>query len=153
MLENYCALEAVRTEPPLSYAITQSADLLPSSMLIPSFLVQPYVENAIRHGLRNLNGERTPHLAIRFEPEGLGAIRCTVEDNGVGRKVASSITAKGEGWRSLGTRINEERLPLLSRSDRSGTFTIDTQDLYDAEGRSAGTRVVIILPIKHQLNE
>ena len=153
MLENYCALEAVRTEPPLSYAITQSADLLPSSMLIPSFLVQPYVENAIRHGLRNLNGERTPHLAIRFEPEGLGAIRCTVEDNGVGRKVASSITAKGEGWRSLGTRINEERLPLLSRSDRSGTFTIDTQDLYDAEGRSAGTRVVIILPIKYQLNE
>ncbi|MBL7986032.1 MAG: histidine kinase, partial [Flavobacteriales bacterium] len=132
LLEDYCALEALRFAIPFGYRITTSSDLDPHAIRLPSFLVQPYVENAIRHGLRELQGERPGSLSIRFESEPGDRLRCTVEDNGVGRAQARKRGAQGDGWRSLGTAINNERLPLLSQM--GSDIRIDTEDLSDETG-------------------
>lgn len=147
ILEHYCALEALRQQPTFTYTVNAHGSLIDRLMRFPSFLVQPYVENAIRHGLRNLPPDRSGELVIRFEPHGPFALRCTVQDNGIGRAAASRLSEKTAAWRSLGTLVNEERLPLLSRMVTDGTFAIDTTDLTDSEGTSRGTRVEIIMPI------
>jgi ligand-binding sensor domain-containing protein len=145
-LEHYCALEALRSDPPFTFAITADAGLIAERVQLPSFLVQPYVENAIRHGLRNLKGQRAGHLEVRFMREGSDRLRCTIEDNGVGRTEARTLTEKGVGWRSLGTRINLERLPLLDQMGRS--LSIVTEDLHTHTGEPFGTRVVVIAPLR-----
>lgn len=145
-LEHYCSLEALRSDPPFTFRIEVDAALSPERIQLPSFLVQPYVENAIRHGLRNLQGQRAGQLEVRFLRQGADQLRCIVEDNGVGRAEARHLTRKGEGWRSLGTRINLERLPLLDRMGRP--LSIVTEDLRTAEGEACGTRVVVIAPLR-----
>ncbi len=147
LLQHYCALEALRQQPTFSYSVSAHPALDQADIRFPSFLVQPYVENAIRHGLRNLPHDRPGELLIRFEPHGPLAMRCTVQDNGIGRAAASRLSEKSAAWRSLGTLVNEERLPLLSRMIPGGNYTIDTTDLTAPDGNSAGTRVEIIMPI------
>jgi hypothetical protein len=147
VLEHYCALEALRQQPTFTYTVKAHEALTDRPVRFPSFLVQPYVENAIRHGLRNLPPDRRGELLIHFEPHGPLAMRCTVQDNGIGRAAASRLSEKTTAWRSLGTLVNQQRLPLLSRMVTEGTFSIETTDLTDADGTSRGTRVEIIVPI------
>jgi ligand-binding sensor domain-containing protein len=147
LLENYCALEALRTSPPFSYAISVSPEFADGQARLASFMVQPYVENAIRHGLRNLRNERAGHLVVRFELVDDRRIRCIIEDNGIGRAAAARITQVGEGWRSLGTKINAERVPLLMRMAGNKAIQITTEDLLDTSGAVVGTRVIVELPI------
>lgn len=141
MLDNYCALEALRGRPPFSYHIVVEEGLDPERTYLPSFMVQPYVENAIRHGLRGLSGERPGTLSILFALEKNGQVCCTITDNGVGRDQARATTGPGSGWRALGTTINMERSHLLARM---GTpVKVSTEDLRDATGRPLGTRVQV----------
>ena len=147
LLDHYCALEALRSEPPFTYTITVAQGLDRATIVLPAFLVQPYAENAVRHGLRNLHGERAGVLVIRFEREGTDRLRCIVEDNGVGRDRARSLTAEGNAWRSHGMRINEERTKLLSKHLGQGTIKLVSEDLVDVNNDPCGTRVSISLPL------
>ncbi|MBL7983632.1 MAG: histidine kinase, partial [Flavobacteriales bacterium] len=146
LLEQYCSLEALRFDPPFHYTIT--AHQLPTtSLLVPAYLIQPHVENAIRHGLWQLEG-RPGRLSVEFSG-GQGDLRCTVTDNGIGRVAAKARPAKRHA-RSEGLRIQQERIEALNQLSRKGGLRMEVDDLYDEHGTSCGTRVRMTIPWKER---
>lgn len=136
-LRLYVKLEALRL-PGLQFEVDADRELLDDEAELPALLVQPFVENALWHGLAAKEGPR--QLSIRFSATDRG-LRCIVRDNGVGRNGNGS---KPDGHRSLGTELTNERLQLLThRLQQKGRFTI--HDLKDGSGNPAGTEVVIEL--------
>ena len=113
---------------------------------VPTMIVQPYVENAIEHGLRTKN-EGT--IILRFELFDKDTLLCIVEDNGVGRESALKNQQSDKRFKkhlSRGTSITEQRLQLLASSNKGSAF-VQTIDLKDPTGQPCGTRVEIKIPI------
>lgn len=138
-LRLYVKLESLRL-PGLQCEVDADRELLDDEAELPALLVQPFVENALWHGLAAKEGPR--QLSIRFSATDKG-LRCVVRDNGVGRNGPGS---KPDGHRSLGTELTNERLQLLThRLQQKGSFTI--HDLKDGSGNAAGTEVVIELEV------
>ena len=136
-LRQYLQLEALRL-PDLRYQVEADGELLNDETLLPALLVQPFVENAIWHGLANKQGEREVQVRFTATKDGL---RCTIEDNGVGRQ---SAAGRAEGDRSYATELTQERLLLLThRMQQKGSIVI--HDRRDDAGRPAGTEVVLEL--------
>jgi hypothetical protein len=141
LLELYLSLEKLRI-PDLNYSIEIDKDVDVSKLMIPNMMLQPYLENAIWHGLSHKNGEK--NLFIRINKRGDGVI-CKVEDNGVGRKVSSEL--KGlyrKEHRSRGMELLTKRFNLLSAEYGSDIQT-NIEDLHD-NGTATGTKVSIVLP-------
>lgn len=129
-LKLYLEIESFRFDNKFTYSITLSKDVDADSTNIPSMILQPFVENAINHGLApTRNGG---HLKIEITREH-GAIKCIIEDNGVGRSGKQNSTHT-----SSGILITESRLKLLNQP---GTKSMTITDLVDEYGNSAGTRV------------
>jgi len=109
---------------------------------IPAMLIQPYAENAIRHGLLHKSGDDGV-LRIRITREG-ERLLCEVDDNGVGRAAARELAQK-RSHRSFGASITEERLRLLCRV--TGTdFHLEIIDKTDEDGKPSGTRIIFAIP-------
>jgi sensor histidine kinase YesM len=140
MLRNYVHLEMTRFEEKFNFELDVASGLDMESVEIPSLLVQPYVENAILHGLYN---KKTPGtLTIRIK-EGQQSVVFQIEDNGVGRAEAMRVRRENfPSHKSMGIRLTEERLKLIKRQN---TAAFEVEDLYDNEGPS-GTRVTISIP-------
>ena len=139
-LRQYLKLEAVRLEG-LSYTVDVEPALLNEDAEVPALIVQPFVENAVLHGLSEKSGER--RLAVRFERAG-EQVRCTITDNGVGRNATAAATHSGKDHRSLGMQLTRERLLLLTRR-LGGERSVRIEDLHDVHGAAAGTRVTLLL--------
>lgn len=136
-LRLYVKLESLRL-PGLQFEVDADRELLDDEAELPALLVQPFVENALWHGLAEKEGPR--QLSIRFSATDKG-MRCVVRDNGMGRNGHSS---NPDGHRSLGTELTNERLQLLThRLQQKGRFTI--HDLKDDAGSALGTEVIIDL--------
>jgi len=136
-LRNYVRLEELRMRGDFSWSVEADHALIEEEVLIPSLLVQPFVENAIWHGLALKEGVK--RLTVRFTAQG-DVVQCVIEDNGVGRSEEKAST----GRRSLGLKLTGERLQLLTeRMQRDGSFVIE--DLKDDRGMALGTRVVLKL--------
>jgi ligand-binding sensor domain-containing protein len=144
MLEYYIELEKLRFEHPFSHSIKIKNDIDAGDIEIPSMLLQPYVENAILHGLRHKQGQG--HLSICIQRKE-NTLNCVIEDNGIGRKSSHEINQSGSYYHdSKGSVMTAERLALLNVSaDKS---EIDIIDLEDEQGRPAGTRVQISIPFE-----
>lgn len=135
-LRQYLKLESIRLDG-LKYLVSADTDLIEDEASMPALLVQPFVENALWHGLAVKEGART--LAVSFRSEGDRLI-CTVSDNGIGR----NWDPGRPGHRSLGTELTNERLQLLThRLQQKGSFRII--DLKNDQGGPKGTQVVIEL--------
>lgn len=149
-LNNYIELnQKLRFNSKLDYHITVDEELEPDIMGVPSMIIQPYVENAIEHGLKSIVGGE---LSISFKLYDDDNIICVIEDNGVGRKVAmerKAAISQLKKHRSMGTAITEERLKFIHEDlNQSELEFIRTEDLIKFEnGLAAGTRVSIIIPI------
>lgn len=138
-LNDYVRLEQLRLGNDLTWSITAGDTLLDEELQVPSLLVQPFVENAIWHGLAPKNGPK--RLEVHFFVVD-GVVTCHVQDNGVGR----SEKAPSPGHTSLGLKLTGERLDLLTERMRSaGGFRVE--DLKDASGAPAGTRVEMRLAV------
>lgn len=142
-LELYLQLESLRFSEAFTYQIFAPSQ--PQSIPMPPLMIQPFVENAIKHGL--LPKGNGAHLMIRFELRPDQTLYCCIEDNGIGR-VQREIR-KGQSRAdhvSKGISITQDRLQLLN--DLSARKTqLHITDLYDAQGHAAGTRVELILPL------
>jgi two-component system, LytTR family, sensor kinase len=111
---------------------------------IPTMLIQPYVENAISHGLMLRPEKGLVSVTISL---GGNFLACVIEDNGIGREASRSINLKKQqNHHSLGTSITESRLSLVNSIYGTGLQTTYT-DLMDEYGQAAGTRVEIQIPI------
>ena len=143
-LELYLELESLRFKKKFEWKIDIDDDIDTYMYKIPTMLIQPFVENSIGHGLMHKEGKGQISISMKLEDD---FIRCTIEDNGVGRKKAMEIrNSRDENHRSLGTSITESRLKLVN-SLYGKSMKVKYTDLKDAEGKPAGTRVVISIPI------
>jgi ligand-binding sensor domain-containing protein/two-component sensor histidine kinase len=142
LLKNYIELEQLRFGQSFSYRIEVDDEIDPYEDHLPPMLVQPFVENAILHGLRN-RAQGKGELTLTFQRTG-EYLQCRITDNGVGREKSRALNAK-RGKRSLATSITEERIELLSKSlGKPVRFQIT--DLTDSKGEAAGTEVLITFP-------
>ena len=144
-LELYLHLESLRFDHKFEYNISVDQDIDVNHFKIPSLIIQPFVENAIWHGLLNVKkGERKLIIKLHLSDK---QIICEVEDNGVGREKAMEIiSGKGKEHKSLGTKITDQRLKILSAIHKR-EFSVNYKDLIDVNGNPSGTRVNIILPL------
>jgi tetratricopeptide (TPR) repeat protein len=138
-LRQYLKLEAMRFEEGLDYSVDAEHALLDEDLLVPALIVQPFVENAVWHGLAPKQGER--RLAVGFAMRN-GKLVCTVEDNGVGRDAAPK-RSHPDGSTSVGLQLTNERLQLLAYK-LEGTGRITFTDLKNG-GLASGTRVDLVL--------
>ncbi len=140
----YLSLESLRFSQSFSYKISVNPALDPDDIYIPTLLLQPFVENAIWHGLINLPGDKKLDLIFK---ETKGILECIIEDNGVGRTRAAEIKQQKLGaarFESKGTRLALQRVELLNR-ERKDSAHIEIIDLTNTQGEAIGTRVVIRL--------
>ncbi len=148
-LENYLFInQKLRFDNKLTYSINVDDEIEEDIMAVPTMIVQPYVENAIEHGLRMIKEGK---VTLDFTLHDDNTILCVVEDNGIGREKAKRLKEKDpqlQDHKSKGTFITEERLKILNKTNRSGVSvkTIDLQDEYS--GRPIGTRIEIFIPLE-----
>jgi sensor histidine kinase YesM len=144
----YVELESVRFKESFTYSIHCDPAIDTEEIYIPTLLIQPFVENAIWHGLMHKEGDRV--LEISFT-EKQDFLQCIILDNGVGRKKSgenNSSTGHDKKHTGKGITVSEERLKSLKNSSGvPGNIVIN--DLLNAAGQSAGTQVIINFPIQN----
>jgi tetratricopeptide (TPR) repeat protein len=144
-LRLYLELEELRFKEKFDWTIRVDDEIDTLAYKIPTMLIQPYVENAISHGLMNKeNGKGFLQVELQLQN---GQILCTIEDNGIGRAKAMEIRQqRNNNHQSLGTNITESRLKLVNELYGKGMKVLYT-DLQDTDGQPAGTKVEINIPI------
>ncbi len=143
-LEIYMELESLRFEDRFDYAVMVDQKIDQSNTMIPPMIIQPFVENAIWHGLMHKSGKGIIQISLRQEGE---LIICSVEDNGVGRKKSMELQSKNRTrHKSQGMSITKERLKLMQTEP--GIEGVIISDLEDDEGQIRGTKVDIRIPIE-----
>lgn len=145
LLKNYIEMEAMRFEQHFKWTLEVDPDLDINNLEVPGMLLQPFVENAIIHGLLHKKNE-DGKLCISVKKESGYAV-CRISDNGIGREKSARInSARKPNHKSYGTEIAINRLRLLNENGtEEGLLTIE--DLKDESGSASGTRVTIKLPI------
>jgi ligand-binding sensor domain-containing protein len=145
-LKLYIELEALRFEGRFDYEIKVAEALNLDFYEIPTLLLQPYVENAILHGLVPLQGKKGK-LEIQIDLHG-DLLICCIRDNGIGRKASLEMRRKymKPGYRSFGMSITKDRLELLNLSHKA-RMSVTVTDLEDDFGEPQGTQVDIYIPI------
>jgi PAS domain S-box-containing protein len=140
MLRNYVQLESTRFEHKFDFVLDVSPDVEVETVEIPSLLIQPYVENAILHGLYNKRSPGTLWIRVAKVTDN---VVFEIEDDGVGRAEAMKLRQRNlPGHQSLGLKLTEERLKLIRQENHAG-FEVD--DLTE-NGAPSGTRVRISIP-------
>ncbi|SHG89873.1 AAA family ATPase [Flagellimonas flava] len=139
-LDKYLLLEKIRFNDSFEYHISEEIDN-PHDTLIPPMLLQPFIENAVIHGLSKLEG-RKGSLKVHLD-ETEDRIICIIEDNGIGRE--NALKHKSQGHKSVAISNLETRLELLNDSSEDKEYTYEILDLKDKNGPS-GTRVKVCFP-------
>lgn len=147
-LELYLEIEALRFSHRFEYELTKSENIDADYLKIPPMLVQPYVENAIWHGLLHKKG--SGKITIRYElDEKREQLQCIVMDNGIGRKKSVELKAQKVGKKerkSFGMNITKDKIEVI-RFLHGIDASVDIIDLYDDDGQGMGTKVVLIIPV------
>lgn len=137
-LRYYLDLEKLRFNDKFDYTIEIDPQVDEEFVEIPTMIIQPYVENAIIHGLLHKDGKG--HLDLKIRPGG-DHILWIIQDDGIGRERAMEIKkASGLHRKSRGMLITMERLEALNKKDKE-QFSVEVFDLKDAAGNPTGTRV------------
>lgn len=144
LLTLYIELEQLRFEDKFEVEIDITEDLSNSLIEIPSMLIQPFVENAINHGLIHRQNPGKLQLAFALKN---GQLHCRIEDNGIGRKKALAIKEQSiKSYKSRGMQLVEERQKMLNVIGET-PVEITIKDLDTENGSACGTRVDLLINI------
>ncbi len=138
MLRLYLDLESLRFESSLKYELQAHGIDDADELKIPSMIIQPIVENALKHGLLHKDGDK--FLSVVFSKTGED-LMCVVEDNGIGRKASAIINQRRKSHQSFATKATAERLQLL-REFYGMEIEMTIEDRGEAAGET-GTKVAI----------
>jgi len=142
-LTNYLELQKLRYGNKFEYAVEVDNKLDPEEVTIPPMLIQPFIENAIEHGIRHK--KTTGNIEVRFIRKGKLLI-CEVEDDGVGREKAWEVEYKTrKEHKSLATAIIKDRIQALNKKMKQ-KIRMDIIDLKSNNNVAIGTKVVIWIP-------
>jgi LytS/YehU family sensor histidine kinase len=144
-LKLYIEMEALRFDKKFSYQVIVDDNVSADTIELPPLIIQPYVENAIWHGL--LHKENDGILKIHVSMIGDAMLQCEIEDNGVGRDKAKELKSKSAASRkSLGMKLTESRLSLINKHSELNA-SIDIVDLKKDDGEPKGTKVILKIPV------
>ena len=144
-LRLYIEMESIRFEKKFTCDISFTEEVYPESIYVPPLIIQPYVENAIWHGLLHKTTEGC--LSVHISRKGNDILQCIIEDNGVGREKAKELKSKTASSRkSLGMQLTESRLVLLSRQ-AGFDASVGIEDMKNEHGEAMGTKVILNIPV------
>ena len=143
MLDAYLKLEKLRFGDDFSYEIECLEDLFQENYNIPPMIIQPFVENAIKHGLLHQIGGKVLKITFRQTKSN---IICIIEDNGIGRKMSSIINQRqGKSYQSFSTNATDQRIKLMTEFHKKD-YTVQIIDL-EKEDKALGTKVIVSFAI------
>ena len=146
-LQLYLELEKDRFEDSLEYSLTIANEINTTQILIPSLFIQPYIENALKHGLLHKKDNRILSISFELNKE-KDSLICTILDNGIGRVASTELNKKrAHLHKSFATSANEKRVELINKI-RTKKASVFIADLYDENQKALGTKVVITMPFK-----
>ncbi|MCH2045709.1 MAG: histidine kinase [Saprospiraceae bacterium] len=148
LLNLYLELEKLRFGDDFNYEISLSEDMDADYIFIPSMLIQPFVENSVKHGLLHKKSG-TKDLWIKFYLEDKNIV-CSIEDNGIGRERSTEINQRKtriRSHKSFATSAIQKRIELIN-SFGTRKVELETVDLYDEYKTASGTRVILKFPIQ-----
>ena len=143
-LKLYVQLESVRFDNKFTCVYTIANDVNTNSILIPPMLLQPFVENAIWHGLMQKPSGGTITVAIKKENEEF--LNISITDDGIGREKAAELKSKSATHKPHGLKVTSQRIEMMNKLNSTGA-KVQIIDLKDEKGTAAGTRVKLIIPI------
>lgn len=148
-LRIYLELEKLRFGADFKYEIQKDSDI-GDHLSIPSMILQPYVENAVKHGLLNKRGEKL--VSIRFKKHDDDYISVSITDNGIGRDESQRINQmRKDKPQSFATKAIDNRIDLLNKQLKK-QISLTIHDLKE-NGRPTGTAVMFNIPIDHKYDE
>lgn len=146
-LQLYIEMERLRFDHVFESYVEVDANMLPETIYIPSMLLQPYVENAIWHGLLNRE-DGNGKLWLRFRQPKPNLLIAEVEDNGIGRAKAKELKSKETiRNKSYGMKITEDRIFLINELYHTNA-NVQVDDLVNSYGEASGTRVTVEMPVR-----
>jgi LytS/YehU family sensor histidine kinase len=147
MLSHYLQLEQLRSNNGFQFRISMDEGIDAEEIKIPPMLIQPFVENAIWHGLQLSKGDKL--VSINFFLGKNDCLCCVIEDNGIGRKAAMErkMANNHHADESKGIKLIEDRLSLLRQQYRQ-PFEVSIKDVMTAQGVVHGTSVKVSFPIE-----
>lgn len=139
-LKLYMDMERLRFKNSFDYNISFINSIDMDNVFVPPLLLQPFVENAIWHGLMHKEGQGRLEIELSIKDK---TLTCIITDNGIGREKAAMVKSKSaETEKSLGLRITNERLALLNiNMDEQTSFNFE--DITNDKGNAEGTRVIL----------
>jgi LytS/YehU family sensor histidine kinase len=144
-LKNYLELEKTRLEDTFSWQVIIDDSINPVDYFLPPMILQPFVENSIRHGLR-YRKDKEGKVIIYIKKQS-NFLVCILEDNGIGRKAAEKFKSSSHiEYQSKGMSLTAERIALWNK-DSPDIITMQIDDLKDEQERALGTRVTLTFPI------
>jgi len=144
-LKYYINLEQMRFDKNIETEIILPPDYDYNKVLIPPMILQPFVENAIKHGF--IHKKTGGLIKLHFEINTNNILKCIIEDNGIGRVKAKELNKNTKTHQSKGIFITNERFALLNQTRQRKGYQIKTIDLYDNNNQASGTRVEIYIPL------
>ncbi len=144
ILKLYVGIENIRFENKINLKINIDPNLDIETVKLPSLILQPFLENAIWHGLPSKRGEKILRVELYNNSPFLKII---IEDNGIGRVEAGRLkNQKVHGKKSIGIELTKERLRIFSK-DYKNDYSLEFIDLYDEDEFARGTRVSLNVPL------
>jgi tetratricopeptide (TPR) repeat protein len=149
-IENYLELQKIRYEGKFDYEIVLDEAIDPESTCIPPMLAQPFIENAIEHGIRYLPSHGRITIKISPLTPLTTLLAYEITDNGVGREQAALLEqSNGRNHRPMATSITMDRLRVLSQKTKrrlKKEIKLEINDLRDDKGNVRGTSVRLVIP-------
>ncbi|MEL6562644.1 MAG: histidine kinase, partial [Bacteroidota bacterium] len=140
-IERYLELEKLRFEENFNYSITIDEELTDMDFFIPTMIIQPYLENAIKHGLLHKSGLKMLQIyfsRIKIDTEkeqSIVYLECTIRDNGIGRVESEKINrSQLKKHKSFAQKATQERLTLLNKN-RTHVVSVMIKDMFDTAGQ------------------
>ncbi len=138
-LTHYIKVEQLMSPKPFSYTIDVVSDLDTEEILIPPMLIQPFVENAIRHGI--LKGKREGKLTITFETKA-EMLHCKIVDNGIGIFESQKNKVKTD-HQSMALAVTKDRLLAIAGKD-----ALEITEIANADKTIGGTQIAFTIPLE-----
>ena len=145
MLKNYLSIEQFSRPNKFDFQIKTADNLDLEELMIPPMMIQPFVENAVKHGINNIKGKGK--IEIEFSKKD-DTLECTITDNGIGRSASIEINKqKTKNHKSTALMVTKERLDILNNGN--GKYkSLEISDLLNGDGSPAGTKVVVRMPLE-----
>lgn len=146
----YMNIENIRFSNQINYETKIDDSINLATIKVPSLILQPFLENALWHGLSSKSGKK--NILLKIEDPKNNYITITIIDNGIGRKASAAIKDKKLLKRkSVGIDLTKDRLTNFYKNS-DAMFCITIEDLYNSDGSPNGTKVVLHIPIMASKN-